>query len=322
MDTLALFFLASLAVGGVAYVFIYPILSGERKTEQRMASVAKPEAVTRTSRGPQKSRRDSVEATLKEFEERHKSNKRVPLAVRIAQAGLSWSKQKFFMISAVIGVGFFMLGLFTAGGLLPAIGLAFAGAFGLPFWILKFLKKRRENKFLNAFPDAVDIIVRGIKAGLPLLDCLKMITVEAPEPLRTEFRAIVETQAIGIPLGEACGKLYERMPVPEANFFGIVISIQQKAGGNLSEALGNLSRVLRDRKKMKAKIQAMSQEAKASASIIGALPIAVMTMVYITSPVYISLLFTEPLGNLMLACSAAWMAMGVLVMKKMINFDF
>ncbi len=110
--------------------------------------------------------------------------------------------------------------------------------------------------------------MRGIKAGLPLLDCMKMITIEAPEPLKSEFRAIVETQAIGIPLGEACGKLYENMPVPEANFFGIVISIQQKAGGNLSEALGNLSRVLRDRKKMKGKIQAMSQEAKASAGII------------------------------------------------------
>ena len=149
-----------------------------------------------------------------------------------------------------------------------------------------------------------------------------MITTESPEPLRTEFRAIVETQAIGMPLGDACGKLYERMPVPEANFFGIVISIQQKAGGNLSEALGNLSRVLRDRKKMKAKIQAMSQEAKASAGIIGALPVAVMTMVYITSPTYIQLLFTEPLGNVMLACSAVWMAIGVFVMKKMINFDF
>ena len=146
------------------------------------------------------------------------------------------------------------------------------------------MKKRREAKFLNAFPDAVDIIVRGVKAGLPLLDCMKMITIEAPEPVKSEFRAIVETQAIGMPLGEACGKLYEHMPVPEANFFGIVISIQQKAGGNLAEALGNLSRVLRDRKKMKAKIQAMSQEAKASAGIIGALPIAVMTLVYITSP--------------------------------------
>ena len=203
-----------------------------------------------------------------------------------------------------------------------AIPLGFAGAWGMPRWLLSFLKKRREAKFLNAFPDAVDIIVRGVKAGLPLLDCLKMITIEAPEPLRSEFRGIVETQAIGMPLGEACAKLYEHMPLPEANFFGIVVSIQQRSGGNLAEALGNLSRVLRDRKKMKAKIKAMSQEAKASAAIIAALPVAVMTLVYITSPQYISLLWTEPLGRVMLAACVVWMSMGVLVMKKMINFDF
>ena len=125
-----------------------------------------------------------------------------------------------------------------------------------------------------------------------------------------------------MPLGDACGKLYERMPVAEANFFGIVISIQQKAGGNLSEALGNLSRVLRDRKKMKAKIQAMSMEAKASATIIGALPIAVGLLVYLTSPDYIELLWTTSLGRMMLAGCAVWMSMGVLVMKNMINFDF
>ncbi len=200
--------------------------------------------------------------------------------------------------------------------------MGFAGAFGLPRWLLSYLKKRRETKFLNAFPDAVDVIVRGIKAGLPLLDSIKVITSDSPEPVRSEFRAIVETQAIGMPLGEACGKLYDSMPLPEANFFGIVISIQQRAGGNLSEALGNLSKVLRDRKKMKAKIQAMSMEAKASAGIIGALPIAVMMLVWITSPQYISLLWTEPLGRLMLAASAIWMFMGTMVMKKMINFDF
>jgi tight adherence protein B len=322
LDTIAIFFLASVGVGGVIWVFVYPILSGERKAEQRIASVAKADAVTRSARGHQKSRRDVIENTLKEVEERHKTNKRVPLAVRIAQAGLSWSKRQYFIISAGIGVTLFMAGLLTGAGLLPAVGLGFAGAFGFPFWLLSFLKKRRETKFLNAFPDAVDIIVRGVKAGLPLLDCMKMITIEAPEPLKTQFRAIVETQAVGIPLGEACSKLYEQMPVPEANFFGIVIAIQQKAGGNLSEALGNLSRVLRDRKKMKGKIQAMSQEAKASASIIGALPIAVMTLVWITSPQYISLLWTEPMGHLMLAASATWMTIGVLVMKKMINFDF
>jgi tight adherence protein B len=132
----------------------------------------------------------------------------------------------------------------------------------------------------------------------------------------------METQAIGMPIGEACAKLHERIPLPEANFFAIVISIQQKSGGNLSEALGNLSRVLRDRKKMKAKIQAMSMEAKASASIIACLPLAVMLLVYITSPLYIELLWTHPTGRMLLAGSAAWMTMGVLVMRKMINFDF
>jgi tight adherence protein B len=219
-------------------------------------------------------------------------------------------------------MGMFVLGMFTGGGFIVASMLGLAGSLGLPRWLLSYLKKRREKKFLEAFPDAVDIIVRGVKAGLPLHDCMKMITIEASEPVKSEFRAIVETQAIGMPLGEACSKLYERMPVPEANFFGIVVSIQQRSGGNLAEALGNLSRVLRDRKKMKAKIQAMSQEAKASAGIIGALPVAVMTMVYITSPQYISLLWTEPLGRAMLAASVLWMSMGVMVMKKMINFDF
>jgi len=322
MQAIALFFLASVAVGGVAWVFLFPILSGERKAEQRMASVAKAEPVARAARSHQKSRRDNIETMLKEFEERHKKSKRVSLSVRIAQAGLSWSKRQFYIISAGIGVAMFSLGLFTGGGLIVGAALGFAGALGLPRWMLSYLKKRREAKFLESFPDAVDIIVRGVKAGLPLLDCLKMITMEASEPTKSEFRAIVETQAIGLPLGDACGKLYEHMPLPEANFFGIVISIQQRSGGNLAEALGNLSRVLRDRKKMKAKIQAMSQEAKASAGIIGALPLAVMMLVYISSPNYISLLWTEPLGRVMLAASAVWMFMGVMVMKKMINFDF
>jgi tight adherence protein B len=316
------FFLAAVAIGGVAYVFIYPSLSGERKAEQRMQSVARTEPVTRVTRGAQKSRRDLVESSLKEFEERHKKSKSVPLSVRIARAGLTWSKRQFLMVSAIIGLGMFLLGVLSGAGFLVAAGLGFVGAFGVPRWLLSFLKKRREARFLEALPDAVDIIVRGVKAGLPLLDCIKMITIEAPEPLKTEFRLILETQAIGIPLGEACGKLYERTPLPEANFFGIVVAIQQKAGGNLSEVLGNLSKVLRDRKKMRAKIQAMSQEAKASAAIIGALPIAVMILVYITSPQYISLLFTDSIGHIMLAGSAVWMTMGVLVMKKMINFDF
>jgi tight adherence protein B len=322
VQIIAVVFLVTVAIGGVAYVFLYPSLSGERKAEQRMQSVTKTEPLARVSRGPQKSRRDLVESSLKDFDERHKKSKRVPISVRIVRAGLSWSKRQFIIISAFIGLIMAFLGLLSGTGMLGAAGLGFAGAFGFPRWLLSFLRKRREAKFIDGLADAVDIIVRGVKAGLPLGDCIKMITMEAPEPLKTEFRLIMETQAIGIPLGEACGKLYERTPLPEANFFGIVVAIQQKAGGNLSEALGNLSKVLRDRKKMRAKIQAMSQEAKASAAIIGALPIAVMILVYITSPQYISLLFTHPTGHIMLAGSAVWMTMGVLVMKKMINFDF
>ena len=206
--------------------------------------------------------------------------------------------------------------------MLGAVVMAFAAGFGLPRWLLGYLKKRREKAFLKALPDAVDVIVRGIKAGLPLFESIKVVAADAPEPLKSEFLAIIETQTIGMPLGEACARLYERMPVPEANFFGIVIAIQQKSGGNLSEALGNLSKVLRDRKKMAEKIQAMSMEAKASAGIIGSLPPIVMLLVWISTPDYIALLWTHQIGQFMLVGCVCWMTIGVLVMKKMINFDF
>jgi tight adherence protein B len=321
MNVSIIFLMVAIAMGGVVWVFVYPLLSGERKTEQRMASVARTEPMPqRIARSGQKSRREQVEGSLKQLEARKKT--RVPLSVRLAKAGLSWSPRRFLVISGAMGFAVFLIGMLMGIGILPALGIAFAAGGGLPFWSLSFLKKRRETKFLQAFPDAVDVIVRGIKAGLPLLDSLKRIAAEAQEPVRSEFRSIIETQMIGIPIGEACLKLYEHMPVPEANFFGIVISIQQRAGGNLSEALGNLSRVLRDRKKMKAKIQAMSMEAKASAAIIGALPLAVMMLVYITSPQYISILWTEPFGRMMLAASAVWMSCGIFVMRRMINFDF
>ena len=323
IQALALAFLAFTAIGGVAWVFVYPLLSGERKAENRRSQIAKPEPVAkRQADKTQRSRREQVEGTLKELEARREKESKVPLSVRIAQAGLNWSTQKFWVISAVCAVVLFLGTLLGGGGLLGAGGLAFAGGLGLPRWALSFLKKRREKAFLKALPDGIDVIVRGIKAGLPLFESLKVVAADSPEPLRSEFLAIIETQAIGMPLGEACSRLYERMPVPEANFFGIVISIQQKSGGNLSEALGNLSKVLRDRKKMSEKIQAMSMEAKASAGIIGSLPPIVMLLVYMTTPDYISLLWTHPTGQLMLAGCGLWMSLGILVMKKMINFDF
>ena len=323
MQALALAFLATAGIGGIAWVFLYPLLSGERKAQNRRASVAKAEPVAaRQTQKEQRSRREQVEGTLKEVEARRAKDSKVSLSTRLTQAGVDWEPRQFMIVSGILAVAAFAAAMLAGGGPLGAIGMAFAAGFGLPRWMLSFLKKRREKAFLRALPDAVDVIVRGIKAGLPLFESLKVVAADSPEPLRSEFLAIIETQAIGMPLGEACGRLFERMPVPEANFFGIVIAIQQKSGGNLSEALGNLSKVLRDRKKMAEKIQAMSMEAKASAGIIGSLPPIVMLLVYLTTPDYIALLWTHPTGQLMLVGCVIWMSMGIMVMKKMINFDF
>ena len=322
IQMLALAFLAATAIGGLAWVFIYPLLSGEKKAEHRRASVAKQEPVARQAEKTQRSRREQVEGTLKDLEARSRKEKKIALSTRLTQAGLDWSTRKFMVVSGILAAAAFVGATLSGGGLVGGAGLAFAAGFGLPRWGLSFLKKRREKAFLKALPDAVDVIVRGIKAGLPLFESIKVVAADSPEPLRSEFLAIIETQAIGMPLGEACARLFDRMPVPEANFFGIVIAIQQKSGGNLSEALGNLSKVLRDRKKMAEKIQAMSMEAKASAAILGSLPPIVMLLVYLSTPDYISLLWTHPTGQLMLVGCLIWMSMGIFVMKRMINFDF
>jgi tight adherence protein B len=323
LQTLAIFLLATFCAGGVAWVVVYPYLSGEKQAERRMASIAR--SSVPTSKGISralKSRREQVETSLMQLEERAKKSKSPPLSIRLAQSGLSWTKRQFVIISASLGVIVFAAMYILDIGLIPAALLGFAAGLGLPRWILSYLKKRREAKFIDRFPDAIDVVVRGIKAGLPLGDSLRVIAAEALEPIRTEFRFILETQAVGVPLGDACAKLFERIPLPEANFFAIVISIQQKSGGNLSEALGNLSTVLRDRKKMKGKIKAMSTEARVSAAIIGALPVAVMSLIYLSSPDYITVLWTDRLGQMMLAGSAVWMSIGIMVMKKMINFNF
>ncbi|MET3691453.1 tight adherence protein B [Methylobacterium goesingense] len=266
------------------------------------------------------SRREQVAKSLKEVEAKRNGTK-VTLELKIARAGLSWTRSQFYMISAVlalvVGAGAFVM----TGGPLVAAGAVFAGGLGLPLWILTFLRKRRIAAFIKELPTAIDIITRGVRAGIPVGDCFRIISREAEEPIRTEFRLVVEAQTLGLSLGEALVKMYERVPVSDVNFFGIVISIQAKSGGNLSEALSNLSRVLRERKKMAGKIQAMSMEAKASGGIIAALPFVVATLTYLTSPDYISLLWRTDIGKLALLGSAIWMSIGVFTMKKMINFD-
>lgn len=322
VQMLAIILLATFCAGGMAWVLVYPYLSGEKEAEKRMQSVTRSgvpalKAATRAVR----TRREQVELSLKEIENRSKKSRSPPLSTRLTQAGLSWSKQQFIIGSAGLGIAVAAIVFFLDAGPLPALGLGFAAGAGLPRWTLSFLKKRRENKFLDMFPDAIDVVVRGIKSGLPLNDSLRVIATNSPEPIRTEFRNVLETQAVGMPLGEACGKLFDRIPLAEANFFAIVIAIQQKSGGNLAEALSNLSRVLRERKKMRDKVKAISSEAKASAMIIGALPIVVALLVYLTSPHYIELLWITDTGRVVLAICAGVMGLGCFIMQKMIAFD-
>jgi tight adherence protein B len=315
--------LAAIGIGGVGLVFV----GGETKSQQRVARVAR---AGKARLAPSESevdnsdkRRKQVQDTLKDLEEKQKEQKkRIPLRTRIERAGLDIEVRVFYMASAVAGL-LAMLMLFVTGmsPLVSVLG-GFAAAFGLPRWFLSFLVKRRQKAFTEEFANSIDVIVRGVKSGLPVNDCLKLIASEAPEPVRTEFQGLVEAQRVGVTLEQGLEKIYERMPLPEVNFFMIVLSIQQKTGGNLSEALGNLAKVLRERKKMRAKIQAMSQEAKASAGIIGSLPPAVMLLIYFSSPDYMTVLFTTTAGNMIIAGSLMWMTMGVFIMKKMIDFKF
>lgn len=322
LSILAVVVLASVAAGGFAYVFLYPSLSGEKRVEQRQAALAargssqRIERVVRDASG----RRDQVAQTLKEIEERRTSSK-ASLEERLSQAGLGWTRARFYIFSALFGlVAGLVVFTMTLSPLVAGL-VAFAAALGLPNWVVNFLIRRRIDRFITELPNAMDVIVRGIRAGLPLGDCFREIASSAQEPLKTEFRLVTESQAMGVTLSEALEKLAKRVPVPEASFLATVITIQTKSGGNLSEAISNLSRVLRERKKMKGKIQAMSMEAKASAAIIASLPFIVAFMTYVSSPNYIELLWLTLTGKLVLAASAFWMMLGVVIMKKMINFD-
>jgi tight adherence protein B len=328
---LAFIALAGCSAGAVAYAFLFNNMANEKNVEKRLETVKKADTdriavkASRDRLADAAKRRKSVQDSLKELEEKQKVKdvnlKKPPLKMQIRQAGMRIDLRSFYIYSVIFGAVLTIAAYVLGAPLIVLPGVLLAGALGLPRWYVAFRRGRRVKAFLNDFPNALDIIVRAVKSGLPLNDGVRLIANESPEPVKTEFRRIVEAQQVGMSIPEAAMRMSETMPCPEASFFGIVIQIQQAAGGNLSEALGNLSRVIRDRKKMKMKVQALSMEAKASAAIIGALPFIVAFLVYLSSPAYIMPLFVTSTGHLILGVSGVWMAIGLFVMKKMINFD-
>lgn len=327
IDVLIIAALVALCAMLFAVAFLLPKLDTEKRTDARLKGI-KSEGSGRTAKisernrqGDQAKRRKNIQETLEEIDQKSKNKQKISLALRLRRAGLKTSKPMFIILSIIMGAVFALVGfIFKVSPLMIGL-LAIVGAIGFPRYVLSYLAKRRITAFVNELPDAVDMVVRGIKAGLPLNDGLKMVAGEAKEPLASEFRNVIETQQLGVPMADAIQKINENLPIPETNFLATVISIQQTSGGSLSEALGNLSKILRERKKMKAKVKAISSEAKASAGIIGSLPIVVGVIVYIVSPDYIGRLFTSSTGHLVLGVGVMMMFTGCMVMKKMINFE-
>ena len=327
---IAMFVLAAASAAAIVVAAFYPWFARDRQTEMRRQAIA--EGLRSASDGGKSgnksggsNRKRSLEEVLREIEEKQRVKQRAKptLMMRIRQAGLSWSKSTYLAVCIGAGVSSLLFAVAMLSLFWPAaLGFGVAGGLLLPHFYISHLRKGRFKRFTAEFANAMDIIVRGLKSGLPLADCMKIIASEAAEPVKSEFTAIIQDQAMGVPVDEAVQRMSTRMPVTEASFFAIVIAIQTRTGGSLSEALGNLSKVLRERKKMEAKIKAMSSEAKSSAGIIGALPVFVTGAIYVTTPDYIALLFTTGAGNVILAISGFWMLMGILVMRKMINFDF
>jgi tight adherence protein B len=303
----------------------YPRVAKSYPLNQRLELIAPTDKDARGGQSGDAARKRSIDDTLRQNADlaAAKAKQAKPsLSARLRQAQLKWSKKTYYAVCFVVAVVVFALILLTGLGPLPAAGFGIAVGLFLPHWYVNFRRRRYFKRFTANLADAVDIVVRGVKVGLPLSECFKIVAREARSPVKEEFKVIVEDQLVGVPLADATERLTDRVPVAEARFFSIVIAIQSRSGGSLAETLGNLSKVLRDRQKMFDKIKALSSESKASAYIISSLPMLVVGALAVLSPSYIALLVTEPTGHIVLAVCALLMIAGTLVMRKMINFDF
>jgi tight adherence protein B len=321
--------LVAVSAMGLVIALLYPYFTGQadiaKRIDNRVAGKVERESLfagikSRLAADNRDSRRKQIQDTLKQLEETRRK-KRATVRSMITQSGLEMTIRGFWFGSVITGLVLGVVVLIIGAPAYIALLAVVAGALGLPRWFLSFMRKRREDAFLREFADAIDIMVRSLKAGLPVSDSMRVIASETPAPVGPEFLEIVEGQRVGISLDQGLDRMYERIPLAEVNFLSIVMAIQMKTGGNLAEALNNLSKVLRDRKKMKLKIKSVSQEAKSSAMIIGALPFVICGGMALLNPGYLDPLFTTSTGNIMLAGSLVWMSIGVLVMRGMINLD-
>lgn len=325
MSPLVLGLLVVICVGALGFAFV-PQLAGSGRAEKRKKALKGDVVVRRQAISAEKTRdtrRRTVQDALKAQADQLNARKaKRNLKARIFQAGIKTDVRTWVRNCIILGVVLFVVLFVLQVPLLFAAVFALAGAYVLPNMFLANRRKAYQAKYLDELPNAVEAIVRGVKSGLPLNDSIRLVAREVKEPVRSEFMRVLDQQAVGRTIQEAVEVLFERVPLAEVNFFIVVIAVQQQSGGNLSEALGNLAVVLRNRKKMKAKVKAMSSEAKASAIIIGALPVFVAGAVSVMSPQYLTPLITTNPGLICLGVAGLMLAAGTFVMNRMIQFDY
>ncbi len=324
MNTLLLIILAMVAVGAAGFALV-PSALGDSRADKRRKAFQGDLRVNRLEIDAARSRdqrRKTVQQALKTQTDALNAKKRITLPQLLFQAGMTIKPAAFIRNSIIMGVILFAVLVVVQVPFYFAAIFALAAAYLLPRMYVSRKRRKYQDSFLDELPNAVEAIVRGVKTGLPLNDSIRVVAKDAKEPVKSEFGRVLDQQAFGMSMTEAVQVLLDRVPLPEVNFFVVVITVQQQAGGNLSEALGNLARVLRNRKKMKQKVKAMSSEAKASAGIIGSLPFVVGILVSVVSPRYLEPLIATSLGHIWLGIGVLMLSAGIFVMNRMVKFDF
>ena len=314
-----------ISIVAVTFSLILPQIKARANLRQRISVASGNVSAAEVTRGigGDSSRRRDIQSRLRQLEDaKIKKSFAVKLRETLRQAGLRLTLRNYFLLCTAFSVVAAILYKMTGYHLVGIVPVSITVGFGLPRYVLFYLTKRRVNKFTKEFANAVDIIVRGIKSGLPVSECLKIIATESPEPVAGLFLEIVESQNLGLTLEVSLERAQEQIKTPELQFFTIVLIIQGQTGGNLADTLANLSGILRDRKKMADKVKSLSSEAKSSAGIIGSLPFLMTGLLYLVNPEYLTPLFTADLGKIMIAGGLVWMSAGIFIMKQMINFEF
>ena len=249
------------------------------------------------------------------------SSRTEALAIRLDRTGKPWTLTQYLYASLGLALAFTVLIYLRTGAPLMSLGVGlFLGA-GIPHMVVNFFIKRRTNQFNGKFPDAIELLVRGLRSGLPVTETLGVVAQEVPGPVGEEFKSITDRIRVGRTMEDALQETADRLGIPEFNFFCITLAIQRETGGNLAETLSNLADVLRKRGQMKLKIRAMSSESKASAYIVGALPFIVFVMIWWINPTYISGFFSEDRLIVAGLGGMVWMGIGVFIMAKMVSFE-